>query len=553
VSNPLAEALAAGRFCYVVELVASRLRREAQVLAVASGLARLPEVVAGSVTSYAGGALGHDPVRVATAVRARGLTPNVHLTCASQDRAGLRKTLEDLAALGLYNVFALTGDWPRAQARGPGEPAAPAVFDLDSVQLVRLIADLRRAGMPFHVSVAVSPFKYVESDLLWQYLKLEKKVAAGADLAITQVGWDARKFAELRRWVDERGLGIPLLGNVYVLGRRAAEKMAAGEPPGCWVSPALLETVRRESQAPDGGLGARLERAARMVAVLRGLGYAGAYLGGTHEPAHVAWIIRRAEALVPRWRELAAELDWAPAAGFYLYGDWRPWAEDQPAAPAAAAAGSGGSPVGSAPSPPRRGPVGAAPSTGTPSTRTGRREWLPRILDALGRSFPVSRETALRGALRRLFATVDRSPALARAVERIELAVKRPLFGCQACGNCVLGNLEYVCPQTCPKQMRNGPCGGAAFGRCEVVDQPCIWGRVYERARAAGRVDDLRTYIPPPDRSLQGTSSWINYFLDRDSRPGREKPWASGSGPLDSPISRDSDRWAHRSAREGSS
>jgi methylenetetrahydrofolate reductase (NADPH) len=351
--------------------------------------------------------------------------------------------------------------------------------------------------MPFHVSVAVSPFKYVESDLLWQYLKLEKKVAAGADLAITQVGWDARKFAELRRWVDERGLGIPLLGNVYVLGRRAAEKMAAGEPPGCWVSPALLETVRRESQAPDGGLGARLERAARTVAVLRGLGYAGVYLGGTHEPAHVAWIIRRAEALVPRWRALAAELDWAPAEGFYLYGDWRPWAEEGPAATGGASALAG---------------------------HAGRREWLPRILEALGRWFPVARDTALRRALRRLFAALDRSPALAGAVERVELAVKRPLFGCQACGNCVLGNLEYVCPQTCPKQMRNGPCGGAAFGRCEVVDQPCIWGRVYERARAAGRLDDLRTYIPPPDRSLQGTSSWINYFLDRDSRPGREKP-----------------------------
>jgi hypothetical protein len=81
--------------------------------------------------------------------------------------------------------------------------------------------------------------------------------------------------------------------------------------------------------------------------------------------------------------------------------------------------------------------------------------------------------------------------------------------------------MEYVCPQTCPKQMRNGPCGGAHLGRCEVVDKPCIWGPVYERAAAADRLADLRVYIPPPDRHLQGTSSWINYFLERDSRPGR--------------------------------
>jgi hypothetical protein len=104
-------------------------------------------------------------------------------------------------------------------------------------------------------------------------------------------------------------------------------------------------------------------------------------------------------------------------------------------------------------------------------------------------------------------------------VERVELAVKRPAFGCQACGNCVLGHMEYVCPQTCPKQMRNGPCGGTFFGRCEVVDQPCIWVGVYERARAADRVEALKIHIPPPDRSLSGTASWINYFLERDSRP----------------------------------
>jgi hypothetical protein len=140
----------------------------------------------------------------------------------------------------------------------------------------------------------------------------------------------------------------------------------------------------------------------------------------------------------------------------------------------------------------------------------------------MGRLFPVTRGTWLRRVLRALSGWVDRRPGVAASVERIELAVKKPLFGCQACGNCVLGHMEYVCPQTCPKQMRNGPCGGTHFGRCEVIDQPCIWGAVYDRAKSNDRVSDLRVYIPSPDRSLQGTSSWINYFLDRDSRPRDE-------------------------------
>ena len=144
---------------------------------------------------------------------------------------------------------------------------------------------------------------------------------------------------------------------------------------------------------------------------------------------------------------------------------------------------------------------------------------MPRLLDLTGRLLPVTRDTWLRRALTRLSAWADKRPAVAAAVERVELAVKKPMFGCQACGNCVLGHMEYVCPQTCPKQMRNGPCGGTLFGRCEVVDQPCIWVSVWERAKAADRVDALKVYVPPPDRALSGTSSWINYFLDRDSRP----------------------------------
>jgi methylenetetrahydrofolate reductase (NADPH) len=477
--NPVREALTNGRFCYMVELVASALTREAKLMHVASELAQIPNVVAGSITSYAGGAMGHDPIRVGTAARARGLVPNIHLTCVNRDPLDVRNALEDLIALGIENVFAITGDYPKG--------AAPETvqFAADSVQLVEMIAEMRAAhGWPFYISAAVSPFKYTEADCAYQYLKLEKKIAAGADYAITQLGFDSRKYRELKRYMDERGLKTPIFGNVYILPPKAAEKMSKGEPPGCWVSPELLAKIQVEAKAADKGMAARLERAAQMVAIVRGLGFAGAYIGGNHQAENIRWIIRRSEALAPRWEELAEEMSYGAKGGFYFF--------DSP------------------PPPPRP------------------REFTQKLFDVIE---PANTPAPLRTVLTGILRWIDNRPAAAHALEKAELAFKKPVFGCQACGNCVLGLMEYVCPMTCPKNMRNGPCGGTFNGQCEVIpEQACIWVEVYQRAKSAERVDELKTYIPPRNRALQGTSSYINYFLDRDSRPGHAQPLITIAG-----------------------
>jgi hypothetical protein len=74
-------------------------------------------------------------------------------------------------------------------------------------------------------------------------------------------------------------------------------------------------------------------------------------------------------------------------------------------------------------------------------------------------------------------------------------------------------------------KVQGSPSAGEKCDACEVTpEKPCIWIAVYDRAKAAGTLDGLKTYVPPPDRRLSDTSSWINYFLDRDSRPGAERP-----------------------------
>jgi methylenetetrahydrofolate reductase (NADPH) len=359
---------------------------------------------------------------------------------------------------------------------------------------VEAIAEMRaQKGYPFYISAAVSPFKYTEPDCAWQYLKLEKKIKAGADYAITQCGFDSKKFRELKRYLDERGLKTPVFGNVYILPLGAAKKFNKGEPPGCWASNELVETIQAEVAAStDKGMAARMERAARMVAILRGQGYAGAYIGGNHDAERIKWIIKRSEALAPKWEELAEQESWAPKGGFYFFET------------------------------PKKAPQGQT--------------FWNRVADIIE---PANTPRPLRSFLTSVLGWIDKMPAAAQALEKAELAFKKPVFGCQACGNCVLGLTEYVCPMTCPKNLRNGPCGGTFNGQCEVIpEQKCVWVEVYTRAQAANRVEELKTYIPQRNRSLQGTSSYINYFLDRDSRPEHPQPLIQIGAPPPAPSAK---------------
>ncbi len=98
-----------------------------------------------------------------------------------------------------------------------------------------------------------------------------------------------------------------------------------------------------------------------------------------------------------------------------------------------------------------------------------------------------------------------------------EEAGKRPFFGCQMCGQCILRSTGFQCPMQCPKQMRNGPCGGAADGHCEVYeDRQCIWNRAYERSTALGRIDHMEKIQPPVDWRMYGTSALLNHLAGRD-------------------------------------
>ena len=104
---------------------------------------------------------------------------------------------------------------------------------------------------------------------------------------------------------------------------------------------------------------------------------------------------------------------------------------------------------------------------------------------------------------------------------RVERLTKGPIFDCRMCGQCVLHNTGMTCPMTCPKNLRNGPCGGVRpDGNCEVLpDMACVWVKAWERSQGMPRLGHaILTIQPPLDRSLENTSAWVNDFSGRSAQ-----------------------------------
>lgn len=110
---------------------------------------------------------------------------------------------------------------------------------------------------------------------------------------------------------------------------------------------------------------------------------------------------------------------------------------------------------------------------------------------------------------------------LQRPVAAVERSVKGLLFDCRMCGQCVLSATGMSCPMNCPKQLRNGPCGGVrSNGNCEVrAEMKCVWVQAYEGARRMrDGYEKIRIVQMPVDRRLEGSSSWLRVAREQGER-----------------------------------
>lgn len=127
----------------------------------------------------------------------------------------------------------------------------------------------------------------------------------------------------------------------------------------------------------------------------------------------------------------------------------------------------------------------------------------------------------LAPVMKKIAGALDTSRAGRLLTHMVEDPLKIVMLGCERCGDCAIEHVAFVCPQSgCPKNTRNGPCGGSCSGMCEVHgDRNCVWFRAHKRLASVGKAREmlaLQGCIPPRMWELDRTPSWLNFHLGRD-------------------------------------
>ena len=512
------ELLASGQFRYGAEVVTTRGLEPGDppghLASFAKDLLANPAIGWISITDNPGGGPMLPPDWLAGLVAEHRNRVVLHLTCKDMNRSGLEAAAWRYASEGFQNILAITGDYPTGGFGGRAEP----VFDLDSVALVTLLRSMNaglevtgRGGKPetlpktdFFIGCVVSPFKRHERELLPQYFKLVRKIAAGAQWVVPQLGYDMRKFHEVKLFLEARGItNIPIIGNVYLLSKGVAKLFNSGKLAGCVVSNELLRKIETYAAGPDKGKRFCQELAAKQLAVFKGLGFAAGYIGGIHKADGFGPIIELAESYKPDdCRDFIREIQFSQPDEFFLFDHDRITCMSD-------ASRISRSYLASLKDPPK-------------SKEAGFHYRLSRCVHSLA----FTRDKALYPYLVRLYARWDKKPGfLSRMAYRIEKASKLAMYGCKDCGDCSLPDCAYLCPKNvCSKNGRNGPCGGSADGRCELDDKECFWARIYERLKTFGESEKmLERPVTIYNAELKDTSSWANTFLDRDHNAKKER------------------------------
>jgi 5,10-methylenetetrahydrofolate reductase len=182
----------------------------------------------------------------------KGLEPVLQMTCRDRNRIALQSDLLSAWVLGIKNVLALTGDLPSLG----DHPQAMPVYDLDSVQLLWTVGKLNEGhdmvgnelkGKPdFFAGAVVNPGANTEASFELQFIKMEKKIKAGAKFFQTQAVYEPDKFARFMQRVQQ--FKVPVLAGIIPLKSVGMARFMNKNVAGVFVPD---ETIQKMSAAKD--------------------------------------------------------------------------------------------------------------------------------------------------------------------------------------------------------------------------------------------------------------------------------------------------------------
>ncbi len=189
---------------------------------------------------------------IASAVLAmqEGVEPIVQMTCRDRNRLAMQSDLLGAYALGARNLLCLTGDH---QSFG-NHPTAKNVHDLDSIQFIRMVRDMRDEGRfqcgdeikgvrpAFFIGAAENPFA---DPFDFRPYRLAKKIAAGVDFIQTQIILDIPRFREFMKRVVDMGLHekVYILAGIGPLKSAGAARYMRDKVPGMRVRDEYVERM----------------------------------------------------------------------------------------------------------------------------------------------------------------------------------------------------------------------------------------------------------------------------------------------------------------------
>lgn len=414
-----------------------------------------------------------DPEPLAIAQNYAAEIPKIlHFSGKGRDIADFNEFIRAIQEQEYSNVLLLTGDKLKHHQDGQ-DVNLPRTRYLESVNAVM---QAKKLAPQIKVGVALNPFKYTKAEHDAQYFKLDKKVQAGADYVVTQLGFDLDALKEAKQYLDKLPSGLDLFACVMPLTAARAEFMVKHKVAGIVLTPHLLQLLKHE-QSIDAIIAEQnvYARCALQILICRYWGFAGVHLSACHKAEEQ----KKLEQALERFQDFSFERCiqiWSELHQLKSGDELKPKPD--------------------------------VFQKKVSSEQMLKYKSMQFMHDSMFDS------KIARNVGRKLFNPKLWSGQFAnKLLIKSEYMSKHGVVGCESCGQCRLADTLYICPETCPKGLANGPCGGTTLDQCEFGDRECIHSVKARLAEQTNQIAILKErLIDTVPIELRGTSSWVNWF-----------------------------------------